>query len=279
MPRGLSFCTQADCLDPQFHSFTMSFDDGTRSYGFVHTFYEEVTSAQIITAMQTLSQMHHVEHHSASSASSPSSSASSPSTSSMDSLVSSLDESDAESLPGASACQGCAGCFDPTRDTLFVSKALCLLTPLPFLQAARQFLSQLHQAVTSHTPPPLPLESYIHNILYEVPLPPPGRSLKFHGVQGPIVCQRPGPGELPLGEYPLGDAFSLLGVDNMVKALTCALLETQVLLYSQGQHTVFMLEMILKVFYMRSSNNIQLIYVTAYEKRLSSGCTNQRKIL
>ncbi|XP_030281923.1 DENN domain-containing protein 5B-like [Sparus aurata] len=237
MPRGLSFRTQADRLDPQFHSFTMSFDDGTRSYGFVLTFYEEVTSAQIITAMQTLYQMHHVEHHSASSASSPSSSssssASSPSTSSMDSLVSSLDESDVESLAGVSACLGCAGSFDPARDTLYVSKALCLFTPLPFLQAARQFLSQLHQAVTSHTAPPLPLESYIHNILYEVPLPPPGRSLRFHGVQGPIVCQRPGPGELPLGEYPLGEAFSLLGVDNMVQLLTCALLETQVLLCSQ----------------------------------------------
>uniref|UniRef100_A0A3Q3X565 DENN domain containing 5B n=1 Tax=Mola mola TaxID=94237 RepID=A0A3Q3X565_MOLML len=234
MPRGLSFRTQADRLDPQFHSFTMSFDDGTRFYGFVHTFYEEVTSAQIITAMQTLSQMHHVEHHSASSASSPSSSsASSPSTSSMDSLVSSLDESDAESLAGVTACLGCAGSFDPARDTLYVSKALCLLTPLPFLQAAWQFLSQLHQAVTSHTPPPLPLESYIHNILYEVPQPPPGRSLRFHGVQGPIVCQRPGPGELPMGEYSLGEAFSLLGVDNMVKLLTCAFLETQVLLYSQ----------------------------------------------
>uniref|UniRef100_A0A669B8S6 DENN domain containing 5B n=1 Tax=Oreochromis niloticus TaxID=8128 RepID=A0A669B8S6_ORENI len=215
MPRGLSFRTQADRLDPQFHSFTISFDDGTRSYGFVHTFYEEVTSPQIITAMQTLCQMHHVEHHSSSLASSPSSSsssASSPSTSSMDSLASSS--------------------FDSTRDTLYVSKALCLVTPLPFLQASRQFLVQLHQAVTSQTAPPLPLESYIHNILYEVPLPPPGRSLRFHGVQGPILCQRPGPGELPLGEYPLGDAFSLLGVDNMVKLLTCALLETQVLLYS-----------------------------------------------
>ncbi|XP_037623435.1 DENN domain-containing protein 5B-like isoform X2 [Sebastes umbrosus] len=237
MPRGLSFRTQADRLDPQFHSFTMSFDDGTRSYGFVHTFYEEVTGAQIITAMQTLYQMHHVEHHSASSASTPSSStsssASSPSTSSMDSLVSSLDESDAESLAGVPACLGCAGSFDPARDTLYVSKALCLLTPLPFLQAAREFLSQLHQAVTSHTAPPLPIESYIHNILYEVPLPPPGRSLRFHGVQGPIVCQRPGPGELPLGEYPLGEAFSLLGVDNMVQLITCALLETQVLLCSQ----------------------------------------------
>uniref|UniRef100_A0A7N9AXY2 DENN domain-containing protein 5B-like n=1 Tax=Mastacembelus armatus TaxID=205130 RepID=A0A7N9AXY2_9TELE len=211
MPRGLSFHTQANSLDPQFHSFTISFDDGTRSYGFVHTFYEEVTSAQIITAMQTLYQMHHVD---------------------MDSLVSSLDESDAESLAGVSGCLGCTGSFDPARDTLYVSKAICLLTPLPFLQASRRFLSQLHQAVTSHTAPPLPLESYIHNILYEVPLPPPGRSLRFHGVQGPIVCQRPGPSELPLGEYPLGEAFSLLGVDNMVQLLTCALLETQVLLYS-----------------------------------------------
>lgn len=239
MPRGLSFRTQADRLDPQFHSFTISFDNGTRSYGFVHTFYEEVTSAQIITAMQTLYQMYHVEHHSSSSASSPSSSsssASSPSTCSMDSLVSSLDESDAESLAGVSGCLGCTGSFEPSRDTLYVSKALCLLSPLPFLQASRQFLSQLHQAVTSHTAPPLPLESYIHNILYEVPVPPPGRSLRFHGVQGPIVCQRPGPGELPLGEYPLGEAFALLGVDNMVQVLTCALLETQVLLYSQGKH-------------------------------------------
>uniref|UniRef100_A0A667YID7 DENN/MADD domain containing 5B n=1 Tax=Myripristis murdjan TaxID=586833 RepID=A0A667YID7_9TELE len=225
MPRGLAFRTQADSLEPQFHSFTIASDDGTRSYGFVHTFYEEVTSAQITTAMQTLFQMHHVEHHSSSSASSPSSSSSSS--------ASSLDESDAESLAGVSGCLGCAGSFDPARDTLYVSKALCLLTPLPFLQAARQFLSQLHQAVTSHTAPPLPLESYIHNILYEVPLPPPGRSLRFHGVQGPIMCQRPGPDELPLGDYPLGEAFSLLGVDNMVQLLTCVLLEMQVLLYSQ----------------------------------------------
>uniref|UniRef100_A0A3P9JBX0 DENN domain-containing protein 5B-like n=1 Tax=Oryzias latipes TaxID=8090 RepID=A0A3P9JBX0_ORYLA len=234
MPRGLSFCTQAERLDPRFHSFTIAFDDGTRSYGFVHTFYEEVTSPQIITAMQTLCQMHHVEHHSSSSpSSSSSSSASSPSTCSMDSLASSLEESDAESLPGAPGCLGCVGTFDPTRDTLYVSKALCLITPLPFLQASQRFLAQLHQAVTSQRAPPLPLESYIHNILYEVPLPPPGRSLRFHGVQGPIVCQRPGPGELPLADYPLGEAFSLLGVENMVKLLTCVLLETQVLLCSQ----------------------------------------------
>lgn len=63
-------------------------------------------------------------------------------------------------------------------------------------------------------------------------------------MQGPIVCQRPGPGELPLGEYPLGDVFSLLGVDNMVKLLTCALLETQVLLYSKGKQTISILSVV-----------------------------------
>ncbi|XP_072292145.1 DENN domain-containing protein 5B-like [Eucyclogobius newberryi] len=235
MPRGLSFRTQAERLDPQFHSFTLVFDNGSRSYGFVHTFYEEVTSPAITTAMHTLYQMHQVERqsNSSSSAASSSSSASSPSTSSMDSLVSSLDESDVESLAGVAPCAAGVGSYNASKDTLYVSKALCLLTPLPFLQASRQFLSQLHQAVASSTAPPLPLESYIHNILYEVPLPPPGRSLRFHGVQGPILCQRPGPGELPLGEFPLGEAFCLLGVDNMVQLLTCALLETQVLLYSQ----------------------------------------------
>uniref|UniRef100_A0A8C8I8H2 DENN domain-containing protein 5B n=1 Tax=Oncorhynchus tshawytscha TaxID=74940 RepID=A0A8C8I8H2_ONCTS len=211
MPHGLSFRSQADGREHHFHSFTVAQDDGTRSYGFVHTYYEAVTSAQITTAMEILHQMHHVEHYSTSS--------------------SSLDELDADSL---SACLGCAaGSFQPARDTLYASKALCLLTPLPFLHAAHHFLSQLHQAVTSHAAPPLPLESYIHNILYEVPVPPPGRSLRFHGVQGPIVCQQPGPEELPLGDYPLGEAFSLLGVENMVRLLTSVLLETQVLLYSQ----------------------------------------------
>ncbi|CAL8326140.1 unnamed protein product [Gadus morhua 'NCC'] len=237
MPRGLVFRTQSDAREPLFHSFTITADDGTRTYGFVHTFYERVTNPRITTAMQTLFQMHRVEHQASSSASSPSSSyGSSPSACSMESLLSSLDGSDADSLAGGgggSPCPGCTASFDPASDTLYGSKALCLLMPLPFLQAARNFLSQLYQAVMSPAAPPLPLESYIHNVLYEVPLPPPGRSLRFHGVQGPIVCQQPDATDLPLGEYPLGDAFALLGVDNVVRLLTCVLLEMQVLLYSR----------------------------------------------
>uniref|UniRef100_A0A6Q2YSL7 DENN domain containing 5B n=1 Tax=Esox lucius TaxID=8010 RepID=A0A6Q2YSL7_ESOLU len=210
MPKGLSFRTQADAREPQFHSFLITREDGSRTYGFVHTFYEEVTSSQICSAMQTLYQMHQAEN--------PSSAAS-------------LDEADP--VP-SSSCRSvaCSG-YDASRDTLYVSKALCLITPMPFMHACRRFLSQLHRAITAPSPPPLPLESYIHNILYEVPLPPPGRSLKFHGVYEPIVCQRPGPGELPVADFPLGQTFTLLGVENLVQLFTCTLLEMQILLYSQ----------------------------------------------
>ncbi|XP_047675116.1 DENN domain-containing protein 5B isoform X3 [Tachysurus fulvidraco] len=230
MPKGLSFRTQKDSLTPKFHSFLITREDGSRTYGFVHTFYEEVTSAQIRSAMQTLHQMHQAEH--TSSHTCPSSSSSS--SSSMDSLTSSSDE--AESL--SSACSVSRRCcksqsYDAEQDTLYVSKALCLITPMPFMHACRRFLAQLHRAVTAQQPPPLPLESYVHNVLYEVPLPPPGRSLKFHAVYEPIVCQRPGPAELPLADFPLGEAFRLLGVENLVQLFTCVLLEMQVLLYSE----------------------------------------------
>ncbi|KAM8909350.1 DENN domain-containing protein 5B-like isoform 5-T5 [Spinachia spinachia] len=222
MPRGLSFTTQADQRDPQFHSFIITKEDGSRTYGFVHTFYEEVTSPQICSAMQTL----HLMHNAQSTTINPSSTSSS-SSSSMDSLASSLDEAD----PPISSSQR-AGGYDSSRDTLYVSKAMCLITPMPFMHACRRFLLQLHRAVMSATAPPLPLESYVHNILYEVPLPAPGRSLKFHGVYEPIVCQRPGLGELQLADFPLSEAFTLLGVENLVQVFTCTLLEMQILLYS-----------------------------------------------
>nr|BAC34394.1 unnamed protein product [Mus musculus] len=220
MPKGLSFRTQADNKEPQFHSFIITREDGSRTYGFVLTFYEEVTSKQICTAMQTLYQMHNAEQYSSVYASS---------SCSMDSLASSIDEGDATSLLKLQRYNS----YDINRDTLYVSKSICLITPLPFMQACKKFLFQLHKAVTSQQPPPLPHESYIHNILYEVPLPPPGRSLKFYGVYEPVICQRPGPNELPLSDYPLREACELLGLENLVQVFTCVLLEMQTLLYSQ----------------------------------------------
>ncbi|XP_026575951.1 DENN domain-containing protein 5B isoform X1 [Pseudonaja textilis] len=220
MPKGLSFRTQSDLRDPQFHSFIITREDGSRTYGFVLTFFEVVTSKQICAAMQTLYQMHNAEQCNSVCASS---------SCSMDSLASSLDEGDSTSLAKMQRCNS----YDINRDTLYVSKCICVIAPLPFMQACKKFLIQLYKAVTCQQPPPLPLESYIHNILYEVPLPPPGRSLKFYGVYEPIVCQRPGPNELPLYDYALREAFELLGLENLIQVFTCVLLEMQILLYSQ----------------------------------------------
>ncbi|XP_073401278.1 DENN domain-containing protein 5A isoform X1 [Dendrobates tinctorius] len=217
MPKGLSFKTQADCRDPQFHSFIITREDGSRTFGFALTFFEEVTSKQICSAMQTLYHMHNAEydiiHMSATNGSGSH-------------CTEEYNDSSVAKLQRFNS-------YDITRDTLYVSKCICLIAPMSFMTACKKVLEQLHQAVTSPQPPPLPLDSYIYNILYEVPLPPAGRSLKFSGVYGPIICQRPSTNELPLFDFPVNEVFELLGVENVVQLFTCALLEFQILLYSQ----------------------------------------------
>ncbi|XP_075784077.1 DENN domain-containing protein 5A isoform X2 [Pelodiscus sinensis] len=218
MPKGLAFKTQADCREPQFHSFIITREDGSRTFGFSLTFYEEVTSKQICSAMQTLYHMHNAEYD----------------------VLHIPPTNDKDSCSSIEDCNGTPvsklqriNSYDISRDTLYVSKCICLITPMSFMKACKKVLEQLHQAVTSPQPPPLPLESYIYNILYEVPLPPAGRSLKFSGVYGPIICQRPSTSELPLFDFPVKEVFELLGVENVVQLFTCALLEFQILLYSQ----------------------------------------------
>ncbi|OXB61443.1 hypothetical protein ASZ78_015549 [Callipepla squamata] len=218
MPKGLAFKTQADSREPQFHSFIITREDGSRTFGFSLTFFEEVTSKQICSAMQTLYHMHNAEYD----------------------ILHTPPTNDKDSCSSAGDCNGTSisklqrfNSYDISRDTLYVSKCICLITPMSFMKACKKVLEQLHQAVTSPQPPPLPLESYIYNILYEVPLPPAGRSLKFSGVYGPIICQRPSTNELPLFDFPVKEVFELLGVENVVQLFTCALLEFQILLYSQ----------------------------------------------
>ncbi|XP_061739059.1 DENN domain-containing protein 5A isoform X3 [Nerophis ophidion] len=227
MPKGLAFRTQVDSREPQFHSFIITREDGSRTYGFALTFFEEVTSKQICSAMQTLYHMHNAEQydilHTATSSRPPEE---------QPRLHHSHHRPVLHAAPAISRLQR-FNSYDISRDTLYVSKCICLITPMAFAQACKKVLQQLHQAVTSPHPPPLPLESYIYNILYEVPLTPSGRSLKFSGVYGPVVCQRPSTSELPLFDFSIREVINLLGVENVLQLFTCALLEMQILLYSQ----------------------------------------------
>ena len=125
--------------------------------------------------------------------------------------------------------------FDVKKDTLLVSKSICIILPLPFISAGKGFLEQMYYAAQNEESLPLPLESYIYNLLFEVPLPPPGKTMRFTCSEMSITCQRPSVNELPLFDYSYKELFTLLGVENIVKLFTCTLLEQQILLLSNGE--------------------------------------------
>lgn len=87
------------------------------------------------------------------------------------------------------------------------------------------------------------LESYVYNILYEVSIPEPGRSLRIylppeepHLPPLPTILQRPDLyNELPLLDFPLRLLFTYLGIECVIELFTCVLLENQVLLRSSGE--------------------------------------------
>jgi len=125
--------------------------------------------------------------------------------------------------------------FDINNDTLLVSKSICIIMPLPFISVGKLYLEQLYRAAQNEENLPLPLESYIYNLLFEVPLPPAGKTMRFSCYDLHITCQRPSINELPLFDYSFKELFSLLGVENTVKLFTCCMLEQQILLLSNGK--------------------------------------------
>lgn len=81
------------------------------------------------------------------------------------------------------------------------------------------------------------------NLLYEVQLPGPGKSLLMNLPPGDpalplasVVIQTPAPPlELPHLDFSMRMMFTWLGVDIVLQLFTCLLLENQVLLYSTGK--------------------------------------------
>lgn len=80
----------------------------------------------------------------------------------------------------------------------------------------------------------------MYNILYEVIIPEPGRSIRIylppeepHLPPIPTVLQRPGlSDELPLMDFPIRLLFTYIGAECVIQLFTCVLLESQVLLRS-----------------------------------------------
>lgn len=81
--------------------------------------------------------------------------------------------------------------YNIKTDKLYVSKSICVISQVQFVSAPRSYLKQLAESISKPIAGQLPLEAYIYNLLYDVPMPPAGRSMKFYGVSSPVFCQRP----------------------------------------------------------------------------------------
>lgn len=130
--------------------------------------------------------------------------------------------------------------FDAAKDTLYVSKSITLICQLPYNQIAEIFLNNLYKCLPRSPGARLSLESYVHNMLYDVKIPEFGKSIRIHlppeqPAMMPIsvILQRPKSTELPLLDYPLRLLFEILGVECVAELFTCILLENQVLLVSE----------------------------------------------
>ncbi|EFA02072.1 DENN domain-containing protein 5B [Tribolium castaneum] len=232
LPQGLKFRTQKHSVTqaPVFHSFLITREDGKRCYGFSLIFYEEVRNRDICNAMQTLQAMYITE------------------------LSSGLKVKAIQNTPQSRSLprhfklsthnpSGAAlTYYDISKDKLFVSKSISLICQTAYVQAAKIFLENLFRCVPKRavSSAGLSLESYVFNLIYEVQLPAPGKSLLIslppsdpHLPPVNAVLQSPAPPlELPHLDYSLRLLFIWLGVDIVIQIFTCLLLENQVLLRS-----------------------------------------------
>lgn len=178
-PRGLKFKTQNDHRPAMFHSFIITKEDGSRNYGAGLTFYEKVEDSQICTAMQTLQDMHMAELSNAQSRT----------------LYSHLSVPVYKRSPKLSRkldSKVVGNIYNIRKDTLFVTKCISVISYLPLISTFEKFLRLVYENVISVKEPDVPVESYICNVIYEIPLPQAGQSLTFNIAGQCLLCQRPG---------------------------------------------------------------------------------------
>ncbi|XP_075973016.1 DENN domain containing pinstripe isoform X1 [Anticarsia gemmatalis] len=237
LPAGLQFRTQKHSLEPKFHSFVVTRENASRYYGFSLIFYEEVRNRNICSAMHTLQAMYITE---LSSGQTPPGHRKAGGKESSRSLPRSF-----KLTPHTGAA---LTYYDIAKDKLYVAKSIALICQYPYVRVAQLFLENLFRSLPRQPGPGLSPESYVYNLLYEVPVPLPGQALRLYVPPSephldpiPVVIRMPNlPDELPLLDYPLRVMFATLGVECVVQLFTCVLLEHQVLLRSSDYNKLML---------------------------------------
>ncbi|KAL4714481.1 hypothetical protein ACJJTC_017776 [Scirpophaga incertulas] len=237
LPAGLQFRTQKHSLEPKFHTFVVTRENASRYYGFSLIFYEEVRNRNICSAMHTLQAMYITE---LSSGQTP------------PGYRKGTGKESSRSLPRSFKLAPHSGAaltyYDIAKDKLYVAKSIGLICQYPYVRVAQLFLENLFRSLPRQPGPGLSPESYVYNLLYEVPVPLPGQALRLyvpppepHLDPIPVVIRMPKPPEeLPLLDYPLRVMFQYLGVECVLQLFTCVLLEHQVLLRSSDYNKLMM---------------------------------------
>ena len=132
-----------------------------------------------------------------------------------------------------------------------MTKSISLVTPHSFVNTSSQVLNSIYKFISRSEYDIHVLESFIYNLLYDIPLPSPGRSVRFWSLGSEAFISLPKePDELPVFDYPLLDFFDILGVENALKLVTCVLLEHQVLVFSSDcQNLMLVCESVLALIY------------------------------
>ena len=177
---------------PEFHSFLITKEDGSRTYGCALSFYEVSTDQALLDAVKNQEQV------------------------SENALI--VSESD-EGL-------------QKTGGSLCVQKCICLISSFQYVSPLKQYLLQLHKTTVGGHKLSLPFETYLSNLLYDVPAPRPGKTIQFHGPLSKLTCKMPGASDFSLCDYSLLPLVQKIGLKNLVKVFTCVLLEHQLLIKS-----------------------------------------------
>lgn len=146
MPDGLLFKKNLkNTTKTSFHTFLITRENGTRSYGNVLTFYEQIKEMKVLNTLDSLQQKY------------------------VEKSRITLDSDKKFS-------------FSRDVDTLYAPKCLCFLSSEQLHRPFETYLDQLYAVtVGSKHMTNLPVESYLYNILYEAPMPLSGKSVKLSG--------------------------------------------------------------------------------------------------
>eukprot|EP01135_Chromosphaera_perkinsii_P004103 Nk52_evm10s270 gene=Nk52_evmTU10s270 len=193
-PKGVLFRKEDDGTEPSFHTFVMTRENGDRVYGAVLIVYEEVQDPNVIFAMKMLQDMFMCE------------------------------------MAGNPGKQRPYSLIDLENQNIYAPKAICLVSKFPYVRVYERYLRELY--IISRSRPTMPIESFVYNLLYEVPLPSPGKSVRFVIGETVMVAKRPEKEGLPLLHFSFDRLLGMISPETILKLLSCVMLEKQILFCS-----------------------------------------------